>query len=95
MSVCFDLFEETVWVAEGPAQVQVCPMPMPLLASQAAFARRACLPCFRRCLSSTAADTVGKHVAKPVLITTPIFYVNASPHIGHLYSALLVCVNFI
>ena len=26
---------------------------------------------------------------KPVLITTPIFYVNGPPHIGHLYSALL------
>lgn len=26
---------------------------------------------------------------KPVLISTPIFYVNGSPHIGHLYSALL------
>ncbi|GCC30362.1 methionine--tRNA ligase, mitochondrial-like [Chiloscyllium punctatum] len=25
----------------------------------------------------------------PSLITTPIFYVNASPHIGHLYSAVL------
>ncbi|XP_072914341.1 methionine--tRNA ligase, mitochondrial [Hemitrygon akajei] len=25
----------------------------------------------------------------PLLITTPIFYVNASPHIGHLYSAVL------
>ncbi|KAL1922969.1 uncharacterized protein VTP21DRAFT_9345 [Calcarisporiella thermophila] len=26
---------------------------------------------------------------KPVYITTPIFYVNAVPHIGHLYSAVL------
>lgn len=26
---------------------------------------------------------------KKVLITTPIFYVNGPPHIGHLYSALL------
>jgi hypothetical protein len=26
---------------------------------------------------------------KPFFITTPIFYVNARPHIGHLYSALL------
>lgn len=25
----------------------------------------------------------------PALITTPIFYVNASPHIGHLYTAVL------
>jgi len=26
---------------------------------------------------------------KPVMVTTPIFYVNGSPHIGHLYSALV------
>ena len=26
---------------------------------------------------------------KPVLITTPIYYVNGPPHIGHLYSTLL------
>ena len=26
---------------------------------------------------------------KPYFITTPIFYVNAPPHIGHLHSALL------
>ena len=26
---------------------------------------------------------------KPYFISTPIFYVNASPHIGHLHSALL------
>ncbi|CAG8739953.1 8067_t:CDS:2, partial [Acaulospora morrowiae] len=26
---------------------------------------------------------------KPIFITTPIFYVNATPHIGHLYSAVI------
>lgn len=26
---------------------------------------------------------------KTVVITTPIFYVNGTPHIGHLYSTLL------
>lgn len=26
---------------------------------------------------------------KPILITTPIYYVNGPPHIGHLYSTLL------
>ncbi|RIA86015.1 tRNA synthetases class I (M)-domain-containing protein [Glomus cerebriforme] len=26
---------------------------------------------------------------KPIYITTPIFYVNAIPHIGHLYSAVI------
>lgn len=27
--------------------------------------------------------------SKSIFITTPIFYVNAAPHIGHLYTALL------
>ena len=27
--------------------------------------------------------------SKPVYITTPIFYVNGDPHVGHLYTALL------
>jgi valyl-tRNA synthetase len=27
--------------------------------------------------------------AKPFYVTTPIFYVNAAPHIGHVYSAVL------
>lgn len=31
--------------------------------------------------------------SKPVYITTPIFYVNAAPHIGHLYSASLVSTS--
>ncbi|KAF4522009.1 hypothetical protein B566_EDAN010858 [Ephemera danica] len=30
-----------------------------------------------------------KHTACDFYVTTPIFYVNASPHIGHLYSAVL------
>ena len=29
------------------------------------------------------------HPAKPFFVTTPIFYVNAVPHIGHVYSAVL------
>lgn len=37
----------------------------------------------RHLLSSSAAS------AKPFYVTTPIFYVNAVPHIGHVYSALL------
>ena len=28
-------------------------------------------------------------VDKPIFVTTPIFYVNSRPHIGHAYSALL------
>ncbi|KDQ07725.1 hypothetical protein BOTBODRAFT_166781 [Botryobasidium botryosum FD-172 SS1] len=35
---------------------------------------------------STATPTTA---VKPYLITTPIFYVNASPHIGHLYSTVI------
>lgn len=30
-----------------------------------------------------------KNINKEVLITTPIFYVNSHPHIGHLYTAVL------
>ena len=30
---------------------------------------------------------------KPYYITTPIFYVNAEPHIGHVYSSLLADVT--
>lgn len=29
---------------------------------------------------------------KPYYITTPIFYVNAAPHVGHLYSMVLADV---
>ena len=35
-------------------------------------------PCFKRFQST-----------KPLYVTTPIFYVNAAPHIGHLYSMLI------
>ncbi|XP_071085061.1 methionine--tRNA ligase, mitochondrial-like isoform X2 [Haliotis cracherodii] len=42
---------------------------------------RLCLPCFRKLVSY-------KHTT-PCFVTTPIFYVNAGPHIGHLYTVLL------
>lgn len=32
-------------------------------------------------------------VTTPHLLTTPIFYVNAAPHLGHVYSALLADVQ--
>ncbi|XP_055698031.1 methionine--tRNA ligase, mitochondrial [Phlebotomus papatasi] len=32
--------------------------------------------------------------AKPFFVTTPIFYVNAAPHIGHLYSAVIADAIF-
>ena len=30
--------------------------------------------------------------SKPYYVTTPIFYVNASPHIGHMYTMILADV---
>ena len=47
-----------------------------------------------RALSSLASGVAGKPAAtKPYFVTTPIYYVNAAPHIGHLYSSLLAdCV---
>ena len=30
--------------------------------------------------------------AKPYYVTTPIFYVNAAPHVGHLYTMILADV---
>ena len=41
-------------------------------------------PC-RRLLSSTKADDV--HSDRPFQITTPIYYVNDKPHIGHAYTS--------
>ncbi|KAG0296439.1 methionyl-tRNA synthetase [Dissophora globulifera] len=38
---------------------------------------------------STGAATTPDSTEKPYYITTPIFYVNAVPHIGHLHSAVL------
>ena len=32
---------------------------------------------------------INKNNFKKTIITTPIFYVNSKPHIGHLYSAIL------
>jgi methionyl-tRNA synthetase len=34
-------------------------------------------------------STLGPSPSSSVFITTPIFYVNAEPHIGHLYSAVI------
>ncbi|XP_038631615.1 methionine--tRNA ligase, mitochondrial [Scyliorhinus canicula] len=46
---------------------------------------------FGRLLPAGRAPSSGSAVgpSSPSLITTPIFYVNATPHIGHLYSAVL------
>ncbi|KAM5542369.1 hypothetical protein V8D89_003828 [Ganoderma adspersum] len=49
------------------------------------LSRRPCTQCFRRTYSDSAlGDT------KPYYITTPIFYPNAAPHIGHLHSLVVV-----
>ncbi|KAI4864667.1 tRNA synthetases class I (M)-domain-containing protein [Hypoxylon rubiginosum] len=42
----------------------------------------------RRKLSSSSA-ALREAKDKPYYVTTPIFYVNASPHVGHLYSMLI------
>ncbi|XP_061582041.1 methionine--tRNA ligase, mitochondrial [Cololabis saira] len=47
-------------------------------------------------LKSTALSSRDSHLHedKSFFITTPIFYVNASPHLGHLYSAVIAdCVH--
>ncbi|XP_073495764.1 methionine--tRNA ligase, mitochondrial [Phyllobates terribilis] len=63
-------------------------------------------PCLRRCtmwrqLCRTVQRGSGLHMVRagyggdsgPALLTTPIFYVNAAPHLGHVYSALLADVQ--
>jgi len=49
----------------------------------------AVLPRISRAFSNTAATQQPVAKTKPFYITTPIFYVNGAPHIGHLYTALL------
>eukprot|EP00842_Homolaphlyctis_polyrhiza_P001472 jgi/Hompol1/2325/HPOL_005429-RA len=41
-----------------------------------------------RSLSSQSSDSATTNSNKPFYVTSPIFYVNAVPHIGHLYSAI-------
>lgn len=42
--------------------------------------------------SNSSANKTDKPKEKPYYVTTPIFYVNASPHVGHLYSMILADV---
>ena len=53
---------------------------------------RICREC-RRDLTSSAerrsASSISPESRKPFYVTTPIFYVNAAPHVGHLYSMVL------
>ncbi|KAK9237702.1 tRNA synthetases class I (M)-domain-containing protein [Lipomyces kononenkoae] len=58
--------------------------------------RRRLPPCERRRHNSNTADVAktgeggtAKWGEKPFYVTTPIFYVNAAPHVGHLYSMVL------
>lgn len=39
--------------------------------------------------TSTASSAAPSSPSKPFYVTTPIFYVNAAPHLGHLFSVLL------
>ncbi|ERF76550.1 hypothetical protein EPUS_05823 [Endocarpon pusillum Z07020] len=43
---------------------------------------------WRRCCQS-ASPNPSKQKPKPYYVTTPIFYVNAAPHVGHLYTFVL------
>ncbi|OJJ44646.1 hypothetical protein ASPZODRAFT_71504 [Penicilliopsis zonata CBS 506.65] len=49
-----------------------------------------CASCRTTRLSRTlATSATGKESRKPYYVTTPIFYVNAAPHVGHLYSMIV------
>ncbi|CAK1368068.1 putative methionine--tRNA ligase, mitochondrial [Cercospora beticola] len=37
-------------------------------------------------------SSIGKQDEKPYYVTTPIFYVNAAPHVGHMYTMILADV---
>ncbi|KZO92529.1 hypothetical protein CALVIDRAFT_520038 [Calocera viscosa TUFC12733] len=52
--------------------------------------------CFRppvsACRSFQSSSRRGEELQKPFYVTTPIYYVNAAPHIGHLYSSVIADV---
>ncbi|KAK8047768.1 hypothetical protein PG996_015832 [Apiospora saccharicola] len=50
------------------------------------------LPSYRRSFSSSPARKTDAAAPKPYYVTTPIFYVNAAPHVGHLYSMVIADV---
>ena len=49
-------------------------------------------PQWQRTARRTAATNAGQDKTKPYYVTTPIFYVNAAPHVGHMYTMLLTDV---
>ncbi|KAK3377768.1 tRNA synthetases class I (M)-domain-containing protein [Podospora didyma] len=65
-----------------------------LPASRAWPRRSACRSCVRQIVASRgfATATTESPSSKPYYVTTPIFYVNAAPHVGHLYSMVLADV---
>ncbi|KAF9881085.1 hypothetical protein CkaCkLH20_01235 [Colletotrichum karsti] len=71
------------------------------ISAASAFRSRCYAPTLRRtwvCPSCTSGQTSRRFASsnskgdKPYYVTTPIFYVNASPHVGHMYSMLLADV---
>ncbi|KAM5504658.1 methionyl-tRNA synthetase [Microsporum canis] len=50
-----------------------------------------CSPCRRTAALNRgyATEAASGTKSKPYYVTTPIFYVNAAPHIGHLYTILI------
>ncbi|KAI9046532.1 hypothetical protein LZ554_009279 [Drepanopeziza brunnea f. sp. 'monogermtubi'] len=48
-----------------------------------------CSSCRAKPQSVARFSTSGRLLEKPYYVTTPIFYVNAAPHVGHLYTMVL------
>lgn len=49
-------------------------------------------PQWQRLSKRSLATSAGQDKEKPYYVTTPIFYVNAAPHVGHMYTMLLTDV---
>ncbi|POR38103.1 Putative methionine--tRNA ligase, mitochondrial [Tolypocladium paradoxum] len=62
------------------------------LASRSCWVCPSCQPRHVRQCRWSSSDGSPKSTDKPYYITTPIFYVNAAPHIGHLYTMVLTDV---
>lgn len=52
-----------------------------------------CASCQSRSTRNRFASTAAIPNEKPYYVTTPIFYVNAAPHVGHLYTMVLADVE--
>ncbi|KAK3712621.1 methionyl-tRNA synthetase [Vermiconidia calcicola] len=79
---------------------RVTPLARALTPLQSLIARRwrpqwVCQSCKQRRLlwrSLTTSTTTTADNGKPYYVTTPIFYVNAAPHVGHMYTMILTDV---